>query len=265
MNQPLRQQIYLKGILICISFILMSATTSAQQGGGYSDEYGDAFGGMGMEGMGGYSEVSPLETKIAALGRAKDDERRQKLLAEIKSLLDAQYDVFIDQNKNELDQMEARLEGLRSQLKLRREAKTELVDLELKRISNQAKGLAWPTGQSTPSNGSLMDGMMGMGGGFRNGIPRPGDKTAADYATRKMTLDRLIVQQKEMVVSESSSETQVEDSSVPKVIQRDLRIQKTLEAVALAAHNYEANNLTFPTNIVAKDGTPLLSLSLIHI
>ena len=85
-----------------------------------------------------------LEELKRSLQTAKEDSARQLVLTQIDTVLSKQYDAFLHRNELELRQMEDSVMALRNQLERRKNAKEELVDLELQRISNEATGLVWP-------------------------------------------------------------------------------------------------------------------------
>ena len=142
------QQLNLLPLVISVLLLCTASSATAQQFGGTIDDMDDMMGGMGMVGM---DDKSPLQTAVESLRQTTDKAKRTKIQTRINGLLSQQYDSYLKQNESELDKMEQRLKNLRNQLERRRSAKDLLVELELKRIVNEADGLAWPAEQTGSS------------------------------------------------------------------------------------------------------------------
>ena len=187
-------------------------------------------GGMGGSGLG----MTPLEKLKEKLHTAKSKKIQQDTLAKIKKLLSLQYDSFLQENESELQAMENRVKNLRAQLERRKNAKTQLLELELQRISNEATGLVWP------AEAEYYGGGPGMGGGRGSigarvgalGLVAGGLGDAEDF--------------------DFSEETE------PKEVDPDFDIIQ-LRQIALAIHNYESANSCFPLNSQNEDGKAMLS------
>ena len=147
------QQLNLLPLVISVLLLCTASSATAQNFGGGT--------GMGMddmmEGMGMDMQPTPMQTAVESLRQTTNKAKRTKIQTRISGLLSQQYDSYLKQNESELNQMEQRLKNLRNQLERRRSAKELLVELELKRIVNEADGLAWPTNQTRSGFG---------GGGF---------------------------------------------------------------------------------------------------
>ena len=232
---------------------------------------------------------TPLQTAIGSLQQTTDKAKRTKIQTQIDSLLNQQYESYLKQNESELNKMEQRLKGLRNQLQRRRSAKELLVELELKRILNEADGLAWPTGQrdSRYDTGSFEpnrnDFQMGPPEG-RSFEPRrnwvmPGE---TPRTTNGLYVDRSNVyrsRQNETTVLDSrrpederrlldlssqENETTVLDTrdfmtQVPNRTDVVLTSVQSLGEIGLACLNHESANRRLPSNIKSPDGKPLLS------
>lgn len=90
------------------------------------------------------SNNSALNKAIQLLQQADSDDDKDKAKEEIAAFLDKEYDRFIEQNQNQLEQMRARLKKLEEQLERRVDAKERLIELKLEMIVSQAEGLGWP-------------------------------------------------------------------------------------------------------------------------
>ena len=73
-----------------------------------------------------------------------DRDEKDDLESKIRSLLEEQYDAFLVQNEEQIEQLQERLNRLKDQLDRRRSAKNKMVDLEFERMANEADGLIWP-------------------------------------------------------------------------------------------------------------------------
>lgn len=75
---------------------------------------------------------------------AADDAAKSKASAELKANLEKQYDLFVEGQKKQIEDLEARLAKLREQLDKRRAAKERVVELKLQMVLSQAEGLGFP-------------------------------------------------------------------------------------------------------------------------
>ena len=159
--------------------------------------------------------------------------------------------------------MEQRLKNLRGQLERRRAAKDLLVELELKRIVNEADGLAWPTGpegsnfgggdyeDSYDDDGGRYEGVVGMTSDPLFTMRKPRSLPVDDAKERGKRLQEMIAAQKGWSVLEEKEESSKKDN-----LQTPGR---ALREVGLACMNHESANQRFPTNIIGPDGEALLS------
>jgi len=265
-------------IILILAFpILFPSTTFAQRSGP----------GMGMDmGMGGtgmppVAEPTRYDRAFNALLSAKDDTKRQKATKIIREELETQYDQYLLQSKTQIDQLQQRLDILKQQLELRKSAKDELVSLEIKRITNEAKGLSWPS-QSAPGMGGGMDmGMMGvpgMGGTAGMGMGGPGmgggtrtTPVYVDLAAVSESPNNHAASAGTLDVSNQSSGDRTEvkpdpgdDIPASTPIKADShpdirKMQDKFKQVALACLNFESAHMRFPHNITDDVETPLLS------
>jgi len=75
---------------------------------------------------------------------AADDAAKSKASAELKANLEKQYDLFVEGQKKQIEDLEARLAKLTEQLDKRRAAKERVVELKLQMVLSQAEGLGFP-------------------------------------------------------------------------------------------------------------------------
>jgi hypothetical protein len=87
---------------------------------------------------------------------AADDAAKSKASTELKANLEKQYDLFVEGQKKQIEDLEARLAKLREQLDKRRAAKERVVELKLQMVLSQAEGLGFP--DSGYPNGATMFG-----------------------------------------------------------------------------------------------------------
>ncbi len=103
-------------------------------------------------------EMEKIRFKLLELSKdlknAETEERKteinneiQSQLAELKSELNAQYDVYLEQHEAPLKELESRLEKLRAEFEWRKTAKEGLVKLRVETIFYESQGLGWPSGQ----------------------------------------------------------------------------------------------------------------------
>ena len=256
-------------LLLSTTFVPVAFAQNSDRYGEGMDEMGTMggmMGGMGMDmGYGEEPQQSPLERAKLALRKAATDEDRQRLLDAIRGDLANQYDDFLQRSQQELDQMQQRLENLRSQLKRRADSKNELIDLELKRISNEADGLVWPSGQTRDQRRSrraassfMEEGMMGMMGpsgitGLMSRRVKSADLPAVERAERLIKLKHEQAEMQRITVAKVAVPTDA------PAIGSTAHTLNNLKQIILSCLNYESDHQIFPSNIVAADGTPLLS------
>ncbi len=85
--------------------------------------------------------IMDLRNKIK---EAESEEVKLELKAEMKQVLDEQYDEYLSHHEAPLKELEARLEKLRAEFESRKKAKDDLVNLRLDTIWYDAIGLGWP-------------------------------------------------------------------------------------------------------------------------
>lgn len=79
---------------------------------------------------------------------AADDAAKGKASAELKANLEKQYDLFVEGQSKQVEELEARLAKLKEQLDKRRAAKERVVELKLQLVLSQADGLGFPESSS---------------------------------------------------------------------------------------------------------------------
>lgn len=103
-----------------------------------------------------------LNAAIKSYKAAEDGEAKEEAVDEIRGLLDESYDRALENYEEYLTNLEKKIEELREQLGKRKSAKSKIVDLRLKVITNEADGLGWPDNRSSSLFGSSF-GLPGAG------------------------------------------------------------------------------------------------------
>ncbi|QEG22538.1 DUF1559 family PulG-like putative transporter [Mariniblastus fucicola] len=255
---PIHKSQFSKCLLAMAIILTVGLPTSHAQNGGMGMSGMGMGGGMGGMGMG--YEPSPLDKLKQSLKRAKTEGARQSALTKIEAILSSQYDAFLIRNESELQEMEGRVRKLRAQLERRKKAKSQLLDLELQRIANEASGLVWP--EQPPASmgmgGMGMGGMgidgMGAGGmGMMGGMPAmPGMGEASGGGSGMESFD-------DSHGDESELPAEDEDGSFEDSDKVSTDIMNQLRQIILAIHNFDSANRHLPKNITDEEGKPLLS------
>lgn len=81
---------------------------------------------------------------VKKIKETADEDQKLELKAEVKQLLDDQYDAYLAHHETPLKKLEERLEKLRAEFESRKKAKDDLVKLRLDTIWYDAIGLSWP-------------------------------------------------------------------------------------------------------------------------
>jgi hypothetical protein len=89
------------------------------------------------------SDWSKVEKLTNELGEAKDDKQKTTLTDKLKTAVDKCFDDDLKGREAELKKLQERLDKLRAQLDKRRKAKDEIVQLEVKVLTNEAAGLGF--------------------------------------------------------------------------------------------------------------------------
>jgi hypothetical protein len=124
----------------------MGGTPSFGQGGFYQYHYNP------QEFLAGRHDA--LSAAVRRWSETEDTEAKEKLAADIRSMLQKQYDAFLDANEKQIADLQKRLEKLREQLERRRQAKEKMVEMEWERLVNESEGLIWPRGSNMPFDGT---------------------------------------------------------------------------------------------------------------
>ncbi len=213
--------------LIVVALFIVTPTCGQEMGGGMG------MGGGGMGGMGMGMPMTPLDKLKDQLRSTKGDVAQKKVLGKIQSLLSKQYDLFLQQNEAELQEMEKSVKALRTQLERRKSAKVQLLKLEVQRISNEASGLVWPD-EPDPMSGM---GMGGMQGGMGMGMGGSGRSSNMELAVAAPPFIPEFLEDEEP----------------------DTETLNQLRKITLAALNFDSPNMHLPGNINDEGGKPLLS------
>ena len=79
----------------------------------------------------------------AQLHHAKDSQDEASIIEQLTKVLDDHFELRMKQREKRLDELEERLTNLRDQIRKRRLAKEEIIELRLKTLANEAKGLGF--------------------------------------------------------------------------------------------------------------------------
>jgi len=75
--------------------------------------------------------------------READDKTKVELTKELETAVATSFDADMKERENDLAKLEQRLNKLREQLDRRRKAKSEIIQLEVKVLTNEAAGLGF--------------------------------------------------------------------------------------------------------------------------
>jgi hypothetical protein len=89
------------------------------------------------------SEWSKVEKLTNELGETKDDKKKTELTDKLKTAVDKCFEDDMKGREAELKKLQERLDKLKGQLDKRRQAKDEIVQLEVKVLTNEAAGLGF--------------------------------------------------------------------------------------------------------------------------
>jgi hypothetical protein len=89
------------------------------------------------------SDWSKVEKLASELSDAKDDKAKSGLTEKLKSAVDKCFEADMKGREAELKKLQERLDKLKAQLDKRRSAKDEIVQLEVKVLTNEAAGLGF--------------------------------------------------------------------------------------------------------------------------
>jgi hypothetical protein len=108
-----------------------------------SDEFagpGGKFGAMFVVPDSDWSKVEKLTNELV---EAKDDKQKTAVTDKLKSAVDKCFEADMKGREAELKRLQERLDKLKAQLDKRRKAKDEIVQLEVKVLTNEAAGLGF--------------------------------------------------------------------------------------------------------------------------
>jgi hypothetical protein len=100
-----------------------------------------------LPGSSGSSASSAIQSLVAQLRDADDELKKTELTKQLEAAINKNFDHDMEGREKELTQLEERLKKLRTQLERRRKAKSEIVELQIKVLVNEAEGLGF-SGQS---------------------------------------------------------------------------------------------------------------------
>jgi len=100
----------------------------------------------GLSGAQSHEEAT-LATKASEvarqLGSARSDADREKLKADLSTILEKQFELRQQRHKKEIESLEAQVKKLRDLVDKRQENRREIVAKRLDQILQEAQGLGW--------------------------------------------------------------------------------------------------------------------------
>ncbi len=154
---------------------------------GYGEEYRSGYGdemgyGAGSSMMAGAGPRQELEARVAPLvnrlRNAKDDDQKKAIQSELSGILENYFEQDLRRRSAEIASIEERVQRLKDQCEQRKQAKEEILQLQMKVLQNQAAGLGFfgqaGAGQEMEMGmgnfmGSAMGEMADMEGGYPGG------------------------------------------------------------------------------------------------
>ncbi|XZE32153.1 DUF1559 domain-containing protein [Pirellulaceae bacterium SH501] len=179
-----------------------SGSMGTAMGGPGMSEYGS--GGYGAEGAMGSSGSSSAEPTLTpemqqvaqlirelqqALGTASTPEEKARIEQELRVVLEGYFTMDIERRVRELDKIQARVSKMEAALRKRLSLQSDWIELQLKQILFQAKGVnvSIPAASGIGSSMSSGFGMPGMGGAMMGGGSGMGG--GPEMQTRQMGYD----------------------------------------------------------------------------
>jgi tetratricopeptide (TPR) repeat protein len=98
--------------------------------------------------------MSPISALRAMWDDADSKDEKEKVKEIVFETLEKQFDADMNQREAELERVEARIKHLREQLSERRRSRDEVVELKVKEIVMDWKGLGWATTGNSNGNKS---------------------------------------------------------------------------------------------------------------
>lgn len=99
--------------------------------------------------------ANPMDEAIGAMKEAESDAERREAEGKVREILVEQYQAFLVENEKQIEQLQKRLDDLKTQLNRRRQAQEKMVDLEMTRVINESEGLVWPNRSGRRGGGSI--------------------------------------------------------------------------------------------------------------
>jgi hypothetical protein len=109
------------------------------------------------------SRAAEVRRLVDQLRETEDDAKKADLTKQLQAAVSNYFDDDLKARETELAKLEERLRKLRTQLDRRRKAKSEIIDLQLKVLINEAEGLGF-SGALFPARGTAFGGMGDMMG-----------------------------------------------------------------------------------------------------
>ncbi len=144
---------HLSKTILCLSFLAFCAPSVAQFEWQGDENTADSslrtfFGFSHDHGM------SPISALRAMWDDADSKDEKEKVKEIVFETLEKQFDADMNQREAELERVEARIKHLREQLSERRRSRDEVVELKVKEIVMDWKGLGWATTGNSNGNKS---------------------------------------------------------------------------------------------------------------
>jgi hypothetical protein len=121
------------------SFVQLATADSEDSGGGYLQELVPSGRKIGFR----EANRNNLRRLTEELREAGDEKKKTEITKQLESVVGDIFDLDMKGREAELSKLEARLKKLREQLDRRRQARGEIIQLEVKVMMNEAAGLGF--------------------------------------------------------------------------------------------------------------------------
>lgn len=101
-----------------------------------------------------FGRPSKISSAIQLLRKAKTDAEKAKAKSALSKSLEERFDADLKSREKEIADIEARVQKLRGILNKRREARDEIIKLQIQVLMNEAAGLGFPSGSRRSGFGS---------------------------------------------------------------------------------------------------------------
>jgi hypothetical protein len=121
------------------SFVRLAAADSEDPGGGYLEEMVPSGRKISFR----EANRSNIRRLTEELREAGGEKKKAEITKQLESVIGDVFDMDMKGREAELSKLEARLKKLREQLDRRRQARSEIIQLEVKVLVNEAAGLGF--------------------------------------------------------------------------------------------------------------------------